>query len=192
MPTTLPVEISIEGKRVLKSGTEILALARKTKFNERGKIEQRYGRDSSITYVPGEYVRDALPTAVMQGLLLCKMIIKGRAPQGINLGSGTYYYFIQHVYKGWLGFAVNEQGRIACTTSGVVIRQTFNIHPDKRHPRGPQLTIHPIASAQELRRLGPLSARWWWEWTVWHDKIGEPGGPGSPGCTTTTSCSPAT
>jgi hypothetical protein len=193
MPTTLSVDISIEGEPALKSGTQILALAKKTKFNERGKIEQRHGRDSSITYVPRrDSIRDALARAVMQGLLLCKIIIKGEPPQGINLVSGTYYYFIHNVRNRWLGFAVNEQGRIACTTTGVVVSQTFNVHPDKPHSARPQVTIHPIASPKERRRLGSLRALWWWEVTTWTDKIGEPGGPGSPGCTTPKSCSPAT
>jgi hypothetical protein len=186
---TLPIDIAIEGKSTLKSGREILAVARKTKFLERHKVEQRYGRNSSITYVPRDYVDDALPRAVVEGLLLSKIIVTGQAPQGINLAPGTYYYFVQNVGSRWVGFAVNNQGSIACTTAGVVVHQIFNIHPDKPHTRGPEITIHPIASLHERRRLGSLSAQHWWEWTIWTGKIGD--GPASPGCATTKFCSPA-
>jgi hypothetical protein len=187
MRTPLPVEIAVEGTATLKSGQEILSLARETKFKERNRLEDRHGRDSSITYVPRDYIPEPLGTAAVQGLLLCKLIVKGQAPQGVNLVPGTYYYFVQLVDRRWIGFAVSTVGAVACTTLGIMASQTFTVHPDKPHTLGPQVTIHPISSPKERRRVSALAVEYWWEWTMWEGKMGE----GSAGCKTTKWCNPA-
>jgi hypothetical protein len=180
------IDTIIDGKPQLKDGTAILAIAKKTKFNESGSYERKY-EGGSIQYVPPEPSRDAIRTALVEGALLCRLTIKGVAPRNVNLKEGTYYFFMQFVNGRWVGVAIDQEGKARCATFGLIAREIFTVHPAGDHLTGSHVVPHEIASADELARLGrPQGPR-----LDWHDvQLGWQ--PFGIGCRADIICLPAT
>jgi hypothetical protein len=152
------IDTIIDGKPQLKDGPAILAIAKKTKFNESGSYERKY-EGGSIQYVPPELSRDGIGTALTEGVLLYRFTIKGVAPSNVNLKEGTYYFFMQFVNGTWVGVAIDQAGMARCATFGLIVREIFTIHPAGDHPTGSRVVPHKIASDDELARLGRTQAR---------------------------------
>lgn len=156
------VDFLVEGDIQLKSGEEILRIAESTRFDEEGTLQRETNDgDCVITYTPREPLENALPTAVAEGLLLYKFDVRGTPPKNLNLSPGSYYFFIQYINGRWTGFAVDQRGRLACATLGVIFKQVVRIHPGRDHVDRPFLITHKIASSTELDAIGqdlPLAA----------------------------------
>jgi hypothetical protein len=151
------VDLIMAGKPQLKNAREILAIAKKTKFNEAGGYESKYN-GGSVAYVPPEATHDALRKALTEGLLLYKFTIKGASPKNINLPQGTYYFYMQFIDGRWVGFAVDEEGISRCFTFGLIAREVYTEHPGREHVPGSYIAMHQIASADDLAKLGDIQA----------------------------------
>jgi hypothetical protein len=151
------VDLIVAGKPQLKNAKEILAIAKKTKFNEAGGYENKYN-GGSVEYVPPEPTHDALRKALVEGLLLYKFTIKGASPKNINLPQGTYYFYMQFIDARWVGFAVNEAGISMCYTFGLIAREVYTEHPGSEHVSGSYIAMHQIASKDDLAKLGDIQA----------------------------------
>jgi hypothetical protein len=180
------VDLIMDGKPQLKNAGEILAIAKKTKFNDAGGHESKY-EGGSILYVPPEPTHDAIRKALTEGLLVYKFTIKGTSPKEIHLPAGSYYYYMQYVDGRWVGMAVDEEGVFRCFSFGLIAREVYTEHPGRDHVTGSYIAIHPIASADDISRLGsPQAAEAGWvdaqlDWQ-----------PFGTGCWKTIICVPAT
>lgn len=79
-------------------------------------------------------------------------------------------------------------GRFACVTIGVQVKQLLSIHPGHEHPKRPMIHMHKIPSVDEKALLGSdllLAAEEdWVNYSTWIEH--------GLGCITTTFCSPTT
>jgi hypothetical protein len=149
------VDLIIDGKPQVKTPIEILAIARAAKFNEEGSHEiESKDRSWSVKYVPQVALPNATRVAVAEGLLLHKLSIKGKPPENMTLTPGTYYFFVQHINGRWVGVAVDEQGTARCGMFGLIVRDVFSVNLGEEHRPDSFIVTHPIASSEDLERLG--------------------------------------
>jgi hypothetical protein len=173
------VDLSVSGESLrAKTGPEILTIAKDTKFVSEGRMEQKTEK-GKIEYVPREYIANAIPEAIGQGLLAYKFTIEGTPPKEFRgLKSGTYYVFVQMIDGRWVAEVVNQRGAVSCELFGVRVRQEIVVGntsgADHQHHR-PEIMTHKIPSAAEQA---------WVEYHAGWEPFGS-------GCIHTTLCVPA-
>jgi len=154
------VDILIDGSLPVRTGKEILAIAKKTRFNEAGAFERKYS-NGSLRYVPPIGTKKPMRNAFPEGLLLYKMIVDRKAPDHINLDPGTYYFFMQFVNGRWIGVAVDLRGRVACTSYGLIARELFTVHIGERHISTSKVIGHSITVPSDVAKLGAAADDGW-------------------------------
>ena len=147
----------MDGKPVLKTTKEILALATKTKFNEAGAYTTKH-EGGSIEYVPPEPQKGGMRRALVDGVLLYRLTINGTTPPRVALPAGTYYFYAQYVDGRWIGVAVDQAARARCFTFGLIAREVYTAHLGKEHVTGSRVAVHAIAPSNELTTLGLAEA----------------------------------
>lgn len=167
------VALFVQGVRPpLKNGPEIAEIGKSTNFFEEGRHLSEY-EGGSIEHVPRESTPYAIAKALVEGLLLSRITIKG-TPQGAyrSLDPGTYYLFVDFLEgeddeEGrWIGRIVDTQGQIRCLCLGMRVKQIafYNTDDRKRQElRKPSIKVHGIGSEDELLKLGPVSSPWYIE-----------------------------
>ena len=112
------VGVVISGESKPKTGEEILAIARKAKFYEEGRMVSKVDDNRTIVYTPAEFDdADTVPKALIHGLLIHKLTINGPPSEFgrlHQLGPGTYYVFLEYIDGQWQTVTVDERGTARC------------------------------------------------------------------------------
>jgi hypothetical protein len=181
----------------VKTGAEILALAKKTTFVEEGRCIDDHG-NRRYEYVPAPHTPDALLEFLTQGLLVHRVTISGASPSDGSLPSGTYYTYIDFVESPefnearWIARVIDDTGQVVRIVPNVEIKQVFNFQPEsgvlsKVHSK-PSIVIHGIADASVEKTLFPGAifdgAGWIHSTSAWSALAS------SHGCSQTAYCEP--
>jgi len=119
------VGVVISGESKPKTGEEILAIARKAKFYEEGRMVSKVDDNRTIVYTPAEFDdADTVPKALIHGLLIHKLTINGPPSEFgrlHQLGPGTYYVFLEYIDGQWQTVTVDERGTARCVGLGATV-----------------------------------------------------------------------
>jgi hypothetical protein len=172
------VDLVISGKPLTpKTGQEIVAIARETKFYPDGKLIWKPNDKQTIEYVPTEFgTRDPIVQGLVDGVLLYKFTVTG-SPSGRGFAPGTYYVWLEFIEGRWQAVTVNSAATIQCGVLGVEVTQTIARGEEHPHDK-PKIAIHKHGSLGVAARMG-----WSTYSTAWVPV-------GQYGCKRTTFCNP--
>jgi len=137
-------ELFVSGKAPKqKTAEEIIALAKTTKFYEKGQTVAHFETGGSIEYVPREFLPNALEHAITEGLVLNKFTVVGKLPARIRLDPGTYYTFLDFVGGRWVARVISMQSAVSCFVWGVELKQVVAFGEGHREAHSqPRIILH--------------------------------------------------